>query len=175
MAITNGSNTTQVVYGTDLVLLVEDPLVAGNWQPIAHATTHSIEITRDAREVSSKSTGEWKNSDYGKISWSGSADALVSFDANIINYATLVQKQIASTKIKIISVLNNTAVSTPLDDENDAYLIDDDQFVLASPTYSGEAIITSVSLNAGEGENATFSLSFTGASPLTKGTVAAAV
>jgi hypothetical protein len=85
----------------------------------------------------------------------------------------LVQKQIARTKIKIISVLNDTSVSTPLDDEKDDYVIDNTQFVLASPTYSGEAIITSVSLNAGEGENATFSLSFTGASPLTKGSVVA--
>ena len=108
MAVTNGSNTTSVVYGTDLVLMVE--VTSNNWQPVAHATSHSIEITRDAREVSSKSTGEWKTSDYGKISWSGSVDALVSFDASIMNYASLVAKMIARTKIKIVSVLNDPTV-----------------------------------------------------------------
>ena len=30
MAVTNGSNTTQVVYGTDLILMVEDPLNVRN-------------------------------------------------------------------------------------------------------------------------------------------------
>jgi predicted secreted protein len=177
MAIVNGSNDTTVVYGTDLVLLVE--VTTNNWQPVAHATTHSIEITRDAREVSSKSTGEWKVSDYGKISWSGSVDALVSFDSGLMNYATMVDKMIARTKIKIVSVLNDPSlvlapetVGTPLNDTRVNYTLVDTKFKNATPTYSGEAIITSISVNAGEGENVSFSMSFTGASPLVEGTIA---
>ena len=64
-------------------------------------------------------------------------------------------------------------VGTPLNDATKTYLMNDAKFKLASPTYSAEAVITSVSLNAGEGENASFSLSFAGATPLVAGTVAA--
>jgi len=165
------TNATQVVYGTDLLLLIED--TAGKFQPVAHATSHSIELTRDSREVTSKSTGEWKLADYGKISWSASLDGLVSYDAGICNYETLAQKMISRTKVKIVSILNDITKETPLDDLDNLIAINGNTFVTGSMYWEGQAIITSLSQSAGEGENATFSLSLEGATALVQKTVVA--
>lgn len=169
------TNNTGVVYGSDLILMIET--ATDSWQQVAHATSHTLDISRDVREVSSKSTGEWMNKDYGKISWTASADALVSFDSNVINLETLLDYQIARTKIKVISVQNDFSIETPLDDTKTDYdpasgAPSDNRFVTGSPYYEGEAVISSVSLTAGDNENATFSISLEGASALTKKTVA---
>ena len=171
------TNSTSTIYGTDLVLMVET--ATDSWQQVAHATGHTLQLTRDTREVSSKSTGEWKNSDYAKISWSGSVDGLTSFDSGVVGLAEFMGYMINRTKIKIISVLNDATNDTPLDDTKEDYdprssAIADNPFEGATTYYEGEAIITDVSQTANEGETATFSMSFQGASALTPKVVATA-
>jgi predicted secreted protein len=174
-------NNNDVIYGTDLVLMVnvgteQAPL----WQQFAHAQSHSIDITRESRQVSSKSTGEWMLSRYGKISWSGSIEGLIIYDANVFNYEQLADMQIGRDLIKVISVLNDAEQGTPLDDAKadydptEALLANAAQnpFTVGTPYYEGDAIISSLGKTAGQDDNATFSLSFEGASALEKKTVA---
>lgn len=173
------ANNNDVVNGTDLVLMV-DVSVAGDgteWQQVAHATTHSIDLTRESRGVSSKSTGEWMLERYGKISWSASLDGLILLDSGIVNYEVLVDKMIAREVIKVISVYNDIDNGTPLEDSKDDYdptgtTVAENPFKSGTPYYEGDAVILSVNKSAGEGENATFSMSLGGASALEKKTVA---
>lgn len=171
------NNATSTIYGTDLIVMIET--ATDSWQQLAHATSHSVTLTRDTREVSSKSTGEWMLSDYAKISWAGSADALATFDSGVQGYNELVALMIARTKIKIISVQNDATIETPLDDTKLDYdptsgSLAHNTFVEATTYYEGEAVITDISLTAAEGETATFSMSFAGASALVPKTVVAA-
>lgn len=178
-------NTTGTIFGSDLILMIFD---GTEYKPLAHATSHTIDFARGSRTVSSKSTGDYTFSEYGKASWSGSADALVSFDADIVNYDTLLDLQIARTKIKIVSIamsnapMDDTGALVPIDEtlvettglaEGDAANADSAAFLLASAYRYGDAIITSVSLSAGADDNATFSISFEGSSELLKNDVSA--
>lgn len=172
-------NNNEVVYGTDLVLLVE--ITADNWQQVAHAQSHSIDLTRETYQVSSKSTGEWNLSRYGKISWSGSIDGLVIFDPTVFNYEQLADLQIARTPIKVVSVLNNPLNGTPLDDTKadynpaDTSTLVDNPFTEGTPYYVGEAVITSLNKVAAEADNTTFTMSFEGSTKLEKKVVATVV
>ena len=177
------NSNIKTLNGTDLILMIEGD-VSGEFQPVAHATAHSIELTRATRGISSKSTGDWDLQEYGKLSWSGSLDALMAVkDSNdIISYDQLLDLQIARTTIKIISI-TNTPVGigaldeNPLDAEVDTYdpqgaaAATDNVFVVGSKYYEGEVIITSMSKTASDGETATYSMSFTGSSALVPKTV----
>lgn len=169
-------NNNEVIYGTDLLLLVE--ITAGNWQPFAHAQSHSLDVTRDTYQVTSKSTGEWIFNRYGKISWSGSLEGLAIYDPAVFNFEQVLDMQIARSNIKIISVLNDPANDTPLSDVKADYDpsstadVIDNPFKTGTPYYEGEAVVSNVSKTAGEGDNATFSISFDGATKLEKKTVA---
>ena len=71
-----------VKYGTDLILLMDVSAAndGSEYKAVAHATSHSLEFGRNNREISSKSTGDYVGSSYGKAKWSISADALISYD-----------------------------------------------------------------------------------------------
>lgn len=176
-------NSNDVLYGTDLVLLVDVSATQDGteFQQIAHATSHSIDISRDSRSIASKSSGEWDNKAYGKISWSGSCDGLVIFDSAVFNYEQLADLQIERKLVKVISVNNDFITNMlPLDDTVADYdplstVAANNPFVAGTPYYEGDAIITSLGISAGEGDNATFTMSFEGGSALVKKTVATVV
>lgn len=183
------NSAIETINGTDLLLLIET--ATGEWQPIAHATAHTLEITRNTRSISSKSTGDVDAMEYGKYTWSGSADALRTYDTGLMNYDALVDMQIGREKIKVVSVLNTalgtatadlgaTVIDNPLDATKTDYdpastTPADNPFKTGVKYREGEAVITSISMTATDGETVTFSMSFSGAStldPKTTGTVA---
>jgi predicted secreted protein len=167
------NNTTSVLFGNKLILMVKD---GTDYKPIAHATSHSIEVTRETRSIASKSVGDWNLAEHGKASWSGSADALYSVDAGIVSYDTLLDMQIDQTRLHVISVpLSDSPLADNVSGITDNDLAPSDgapgAFAEGSHYRVGEAIITNVSVNADQGDNASFSISFEGATPLTKKTV----
>ena len=167
------NSNLETINGTDLLLLIENGTADG-WQAIAHATAHSLEITRNTRSISSKSTGDVDIVEYGKYSWSGSIDGLVTFTAGVENYNELVARQLTRQKIKIVSIANSplpaNSANNPLDADIDTYdpdgLIAVNPFIDGSTYHEGTAIITSISRTATDGETVTFSMSFQGASTL---------
>jgi predicted secreted protein len=171
------NNTTGTKFGNDFILLVESE-DGGGYQQIAHATSHSIDVTRASRTVASKSTGDWTFSEYGKASWSGSAEALYSADSGVYNHTYLQDLQIARKKIKIISVgLSDSPIGDTTSVPDNALDPSDGApgaFEAGSDYYVGDAVLTSVSISASEGDNVTFSISFEGASILEKKTVSGA-
>lgn len=176
------NSNIETINGTDLLLLIENATADG-WQAIAHATAHTLEITRKTRSISSKSTGDVDAVEYGKYTWSGSVDGLVSFSAGIENYNELVNKQLTRQKIKVISIANSplptNSTNNPLDADIDTYdpdgLISVNPFIDGSTYHEGSAVITSINRTATDGETVTFSMSFQGASELFPKTVTVSV
>ena len=114
---------------------------------LAHCTSASLSISRDLRDSTTKSSAGWSQSLGGLMSWEMSGDAFVDItdgDA-VTNIAAL----ITGTKIAVTFVLDDADSPTP-----------------APVTYSGDALITSVSMDAGVEENMSWSISLTGTGAL---------
>jgi len=157
-----------VIQGGDLMLFVGE---AGSEKSIALATNHTLSINADTKETSTKdSGGKWQTSEVGILSWSGSSENLITIDPQGNGYTTLVDYMINRTKIHAIFTIegNSTDLETnKLDTVPDGGWDPADSSKYTGG-YEGDVIITSVELNAPNGENATFTVQFTGTGALTK-------
>jgi len=129
---------------TNVVLSVT---TAAGLEPIAHCTSASISVNMDLRDSTTKSSDGWQDNLGGLKSWELSGDAFVEVD--------------------------------PSSDGNKAYLEElYDEFAdreaitctfgMTGLTFTGQALITSISIDAGVEENATYSISLTGTGAITK-------
>lgn len=139
----------KVINGTDLLLSMDGEVVA-------HAKSHTISITMDVRDTTSKTSGIWKEKAGGRMDWNTKVDALVSYEATICNYQTMMAAMLARTPVVITSIDNTggtivAGLVTP---------------VIGSSILTGDAIITNVELTSGDAENVTFSVTFDGSGPL---------
>lgn len=153
--------TNNVINGGDILLYIGSSAVPGTAdQLIGCATTHSIEITNAVREVSCKGSGDWTSAEYGRFSWSISIDALVNLSdmtaSDISHYQELVTLMLNKTIIAVRSEYDQDANGDGVGDGTDTY------------TLSGEAIITSISKNASDNENASYSVQLQGRGELTQ-------
>ena len=131
-----------ILNATDVVLkvTVDDGLKA-----IAHCTSASISINMDLRDSTTKSSGGWQDNLGGLRSYELSGDAFVD----------IVEDTTKSDILELWTVWNQrTAVIV--------------SFGIANMLYEGTALITSLSIDAGVEENATFSISLTGSGALTQ-------
>ena len=131
-----------ILNATDVVLsvTVDDGLKA-----IAHCTSASISINMDLRDSTTKSSGGWQDNLGGLRSYELSGDAFVD----------IVEDTEKSDILELWTVWNQRA----------AVIV---SFGIAGMLYEGTALITSLSIDAGVEENATFSISLTGSGALTQ-------
>ena len=133
--------TKKVIQGEDIIILVDD-------KPTLHATTHSLKVDMELKEIRTKDTSG-KEKYPGDISWSADGDGLVIIDSAI--------DDAHSAEDILALVLNKTLV----------------QVALKSPltglakTYTGSGYITSFSLSTPAGDNSTYNFSITGSGTLT--------
>ena len=124
---------------TDVVLSVT---TADGLEAVAHATSCSLSVNVDLRDSTTKSSGGWADNLGGLKSWVMSGDAFVDIagptGADVEQLYTVLEAR--------------TAVTCT--------------FGLTGMLYTGTAIITSISIDAGVEENATFSISLTGTGAL---------
>lgn len=147
-----------VLNGTDLLLYIDD----GNGEKAqAYASSHSVSISSEVRDTSSKESGDWGDSATGRLSWSASADGLVAADeVDKDVYETLYDAMVAKTTVTLCSARRDPAdIDTKLD---------------AKVIYTGESIIESLEQSASDNDNVTYSVSFSGKGAWTKSTHAAA-
>ncbi len=158
-----------VKFGTDLILMIDTSAAndGTEYKAVAHATSHSVEYSRAIREISSKSTGDTTGKAYGKANWTASVDALISYSTSVCNYDTLMDYIKEKRKVKLI-VLSEATTSNLADATGATEAGAKSQGEANSSYYQGEALISSVSQSAGDGENASFSISFEGCEDLTK-------
>ena len=140
------------IKGGDLMLFV-------NSKSIAYATNHTLEITGETSDTSNKDEGggDWAAQQVNLLSWSASSENLYSLDGNGSNFDDLFDLMIAKTPIQ--AVFAPKTESTTDVPENGW---------TSSTGYTGKVVITSLSVNAPNGDYATFTAQFQGVGALTK-------
>lgn len=141
---------------------------------IAFATSHTLEISGETVDVSTKDNGggEWSTSEMGLLSWTASSENLVGDPRSGLGYDELFDLMVKKEPIDLVFACKSTISAA-----GDAYEVPENGWTAkTSDGHKGKAYITSLSLNAPNGENSTMSVSFTGTSALTKvGTAVAKV
>lgn len=152
-----------IIKGSDMMLFIKED--KGTVKSIAQATNHTLTISADTVDISTKDIyrGEWKASDINMFNWTASSENLVCDDGQGYNFSKLFE--IMSNKTKIVGYfgLADTSKST---DGN----VPSGGWINKSTDYlTGEMVITNITMNAPNGDNASFSVDFTGCGPLAPG------
>lgn len=153
-----------VIKGGDLMLFI-------GGKSIGYATSHTLSISADMKETSTKdSAGKWQTSEAGVLSWTASSENLCGDSVAGIGYDELFDYMIARQPIEAVFALEGNST-----DYANGKL---DAVPTAGWTaksgngYKGKVIINSLEKNAPNGDNATFTVNFTGTGALTKVTAA---
>lgn len=147
-----------IIQGGDLMLFI-------NNKSIGYATSHSLSISADTKETSTKdSGGKWQTSEVGIISWTASSENLYANEAQGMTYSGLFDAMVARTPIDAVFTLkdNSTNLETGKSDE----VPTGGWTPKANSGYQGKVIITSIELNASNGEAASFTVQFQGTGEL---------
>lgn len=138
-----------IIEGSNLMLFLNSAM-----KSIPLATSHTLSISAETSDVSNKDVadGKWKAEQIKQFSWEATTDNLYAADA----FDELFAAMTAGTPINAFFGLK--ANVTPF---VDYWNLDTTQ-----PFYTGQVIITSLQANAQNGENATFSATFTGVGEL---------
>lgn len=138
-----------VILGTDLMLFK-------GGKALAVATSCKLTINANVLETSSKDSGKWVSKQAAKLSWTASSDNLFT----VSDYKSLVDAMIKREKVEL-------QFSTVANADSDGGGIPTSGWTPATDGYKGDAIITSIDMNASDNENATYTVSFEGVGALT--------
>lgn len=123
----------------------------GTASPFAYSTECTLSISADQIDTSNKQSGVWASALPGQLSWSISTSALYT---NVNNYSTMFAKFAAREPLFV-----SFGEVTDLGDADSSM---NTTLLKSAGYYQGTAYITSLELNAGNGEVASFSVEFTG-------------
>ena len=132
----------QVTQGEDIIVTVDG-------KPTLHATSHTLKVDLEVKDVRTKDTNG-KEKYPGDISWSVDVEGLVVIDADL-----------ASSHAKPEDILQ-----TILSKTNVGVVLKANIQGLLTKNYSGNGYITSFSLGTPAGDNATYNFSITGSGNL---------
>jgi len=139
----------QIIKGDTLMLFKGD-------SALAYATAHTLTITGNTIDISSKDHGYWGASEVGNITWEITSENLYTSQ----DYDALFTAMVAKTPI--------TVSFAPASNYNENGLSDSLTAWTKGLGYTGKAVISSLVANANTGENATFSVTLTGVGAITK-------
>lgn len=149
-----------IIKGSDMMLFV-------GGKSIAYATNHTLNISADTKETSSKdSGGKWQTSEVGVLSWTCSTENLCGDEGAGLGYEELVDMMMARKPITGVFSLEGNSTDY-YDNKLDA-VPTAGWTAKAGKGYTGQMIITNIDFNAPNGDNATFKVDFTGVGALTK-------
>lgn len=140
-------SNSDIVKGNQLQVFI------GN-DPIAFATSCTLTVTTNTTQIATKDHGEYPSTLPQSITWEITADNLYAGDANLLTS----QKEMSTVNVKFAPVSNY--------DSKGLVGTDHANWTAGNAIVSGDAYITSISINAATGDNATYSVTFTGAGPL---------
>ena len=141
----------QIIKGDELQLFLN------NGAP-KFATSHTLTLTGSTLDTDTKDHGYWGSSEVGKLTWELTAECLYTDG----DYDDMFDMMIAHTPITLsFAKVKNYSVNglTSVGGDVAAWIPDVIQ-------RRGNAYVTSLTANANTGENATYSITFTGAGPL---------
>lgn len=134
----------KIVYGGDMMLFLGD-------EPLAFSTSAELSMNMDTREISSKDSGNYKNYKAGRYGWEASTDGLAAFEltGNSNGLDDVFASYTGGTAVDF-AFASKTGTSP-------AHTVD------ASKTnFTGSVLITSMTISASDGDNATYSVSLIG-------------
>jgi len=148
-----------------LYLVSGDTVTTGASKVLAYATSCSVQIDSESIDTSSKFSCKWNSNMGGRASYTISADALYcqagSAEANdAVSFDVLMELMVAGNPVNW--VIGQEAASSGECKDN-PHTLD-----TSKPYYYGSAAITSLSLEAGNNEIATCSISMSGNGPIEK-------
>lgn len=141
------------IQGGDMMLFIDG-------KSIAYATSHTLEINGETTDTSNKDEGggDWASSEVSILSWQASSENLYSVDGEGDKFEDLFDLMVAKTPITaVFAKKSQTATDVPTGG-----------WTAGTPKYGGKLVITNLSLNAPNGEYATFTAQFQGVGALTK-------
>lgn len=145
------------------ILKGDELMLFYNGNAFAWATSHTLTVTGNTLDIATKDHGFWGASEVGKLTWEITTENLYSDDDYDTLFDLMLQKEpitVAFAKVSNYDVNGLASVGGDVQ----AWEADDTEY------RSGLAVITSLTVNANTGENATYSATFTGSGPLTKAT-----
>lgn len=125
--------------------------------PFAYATECTLSLSADQIDTSNKQSGFWASALPGQISWNISTSALYTTEANYKKMFDKLSKR-EQVYVRFGQVMNVDEISSTVDASANAAIALDK----TAGYYGGFAYITSLELNAGNNEVASFSAEFTG-------------
>lgn len=147
----NWNENAQLVHGDSFLLY----LTSGK-TVVAYATSCSLQVDSETIDTSSKFSCKWASNMGGKASYTISADALYCQGADgAISFDTLLEYMVKGEQIEWY--MGEEAAHTGSCETNPHTLDTDKTY------YNGKAVVTSVSLEAGNNEIASCSITLTGA------------
>lgn len=136
----------KVIQGEDIIIVIDG-------KPTLHATTHSLKVDLELKELRTKNTNG-KEKCAGDISWSADGDGLVVIDPEITEHLTaeeVLDLVLSKTEVEVM-------LKAPLQGLN--------------KNYKGKGFVTSFSLSTPAGDNSTYNYSITGSGDLAAATKA---
>jgi hypothetical protein len=131
---------------------------------IAFATNHTLSISGETKETTSKdSGGKWATSELNLLSWTANSENLYADSGAGKTYDDLFDLMIKREPVELIFGPEGNSTTDKLDEVPTGGWTPK-----ANSGYKGNALITSLEKNAQNGENATFTVEFTGVGALTK-------
>ena len=143
----------RIIKGDELMVFEEN-------RTLAYATAHTLTISGNSIDVSSKDHGFWGASEVGNITWEVTSENLYTdryyselFDA-MVNKTQLSLAFGFAKDYDVNGFTGTNRIGWDLDTGNNYYY--------------GKAYVTSLTANANSGENATYSVTFSGWGSLVK-------
>lgn len=140
----------KIIKGRDLMLFDSEG------KSLAFATNHTLNITAETTDISSKDHGIWGATEISKYTWEIQSENLYTE----AGYANMFDKMLAGDSMTVKFGLKQTPTSS---DETDLA-----NSSAGTHYYTGDALITSLTANANNGDNATYSVTLTGVSQIKK-------
>ena len=125
---------------------------------LAHASNHTLNLSRNELDVSDKDSGEYGDTELGQISWDIQSENTVVIE----DYESMVDAFLAGEKLDLVFGLK----------KEETQEAPDSGWTPAEGGYEGKAVITSITANAPNTDKATYNVTFKGKGPLTKRTSA---
>ena len=145
----------KIIKGRDLMLFNDEG------HSYAYATNHSLSITAETTDISSKDHGIWSAAEISKYSWEITSENLFTEDA----YDALFDAMLKGEPITVRFGLKKETDNTKTVADGDTVL---PYWTAKDSYYTGSVIITSLQANANNGENATYSVTLTGSGTIKK-------
>ena len=145
----------KIIKGKDLMLFD----VSGN--SFSYATNHTLTISTETSDTSSKDHGIWAASEITKYSWEITSENLYTET----DYASMFDSMLSGTPITVrfgLKTQTDDASKTVADGDYEHWTSGNDGY------YTGKVLITSLTANASNGENATYSVTLTGVGKISK-------